>query len=127
MITISNMQGTLNTIYNHLLKQGCPSTISVPNGSYTFASCRYRGPNGTKCAIGCLIPDSEYVPQMENLIVPQLERDGYVQFESVQLRELCDRAQSIHDGYTDSCGDFGAYIRRRFTELAHTYSLTLPI
>lgn len=27
--------------------------------------CRYRGPNGTKCAAGHLIPDEEYVTKME--------------------------------------------------------------
>ena len=27
--------------------------------------CKYRGPDGTKCAIGCLIPDEKYTPALE--------------------------------------------------------------
>ena len=52
------------------------------NGPY---SCRYRGPDGTACAVGCLIPDELYDPLIENVSSTQImagltpfgrERDG---------------------------------------------------
>lgn len=41
----------------HLLRQGCKSE--------NVDTCLYRGPNGTKCAVGALIPDEEYDPSAE--------------------------------------------------------------
>lgn len=34
-------------------------------GAYKGESCRYRAPNGNKCAIGCLIPNELYEPIYE--------------------------------------------------------------
>jgi hypothetical protein len=45
-------------VRDHLLQQGRKSV----NGG---ERCRYRGAGGMKCAIGCLIPDTNYDPKME--------------------------------------------------------------
>ena len=54
-----------------LIAQGCKALKpeSVNN-------CRYRGPNGTKCAIGWLIPDDKYLPEMEDSTVASI-LEGY--------------------------------------------------
>lgn len=44
----------------HLRAQGCRSVDE-------FDSCLYRGPNGTKCAVGALIPDEKYSKDMEDI------------------------------------------------------------
>lgn len=54
-----NIQEIFNKIVTHLREQNCKSYD--PNR----ASCMYRGPNGTKCAVGCLIPDEIYSREME--------------------------------------------------------------
>lgn len=42
----------------HLRKQGCRSFLHYHDAhGDEMAGCRYRGPNGTMCAIGALIPD----------------------------------------------------------------------
>lgn len=57
--------------------------------------CAYRGENGTKCAVGCLIPDDKYYPAIEgitytnSLIVTLLPEMEY----TFLLREL----QLVHD------------------------------
>lgn len=51
-------QKTFDTVARHLLTQKRRSI----NDRYR---CQYRGDNGTKCAVGCLIPDADYVPDME--------------------------------------------------------------
>lgn len=58
--------------------------------------CMYRAPNGLKCAAGCLIPDSDYSPIMEEKSVRNVSyfRDaGYSSEEIELLYEL----QVIHD------------------------------
>jgi len=51
-------QEVLNTMAAHLLKQGVKSLN--PDGS-----CCYLSHEGLKCAVGCLISDDEYCPEME--------------------------------------------------------------
>jgi hypothetical protein len=46
---------------NGLAGQGFKRSMSPTNG------CLYRGPNGTKCAIGHLIRDRDYRPYFEGL------------------------------------------------------------
>lgn len=47
----------------HLLAQNKRSYDDT--GRFQGNGCRYRGPNGTKCAIGGLIPDHLYNPSFE--------------------------------------------------------------
>ena len=56
-----NMQETYFKVRNHLLTQGRRAKI--------YDQCRYRAPNGDKCAIGCLIPDDKYDPNMEGHLI----------------------------------------------------------
>jgi len=49
-----NNQEFFNTVVTKLIEQGRPSINTYGSG------CAYRGAEGTKCAIGILIPDEEY-------------------------------------------------------------------
>lgn len=51
------------TIRDHLTKQKARAVL--PNGQ----SCVYRDEDGNKCAIGCLIPDELYTPEVEGMTV----------------------------------------------------------
>ena len=51
-------QEIFDTVVRHLAKQGKPAMNAV-------GKCLYRGPDGTKCAVGFLIPDDIYVPEMD--------------------------------------------------------------
>ena len=57
-------QEIFETVAKHLLKQGRQSKITSTSQSQ-WAGCMYRGPDGTSCAVGCLIPDDKYNPNME--------------------------------------------------------------
>jgi len=67
-IDLSNVsaQEVFDRVVTHLRAQNARSFIlkmdSPFDNEYT---CAYRGANGFKCAIGCLIPDEEYKPEME--------------------------------------------------------------
>lgn len=52
-----NKQEIFDKVYSALINQGEPSV----NGGV----CAYRGANGTKCAIGHMIPDDLYDPEFE--------------------------------------------------------------
>jgi hypothetical protein len=89
MIRIPNtLQEIFNIVSAHLLNQG---QKSVSNGI-----CMYRGPNGLKCAAGCLIPDEEYNPEFESNRWNVLVDDGLIQnkfkTEIVALQEIHDYA-----------------------------------
>lgn len=61
-------QEIFDTVYRHLLKQGRRSTRQRPgNPAGQDPLCVYRAPNGDRCAVGCLIPDDLYSPDMEGL------------------------------------------------------------
>lgn len=86
-------QDLLDTVSEHLLTQMERSAIEVGNELH----CRYRGPNGLKCAIGCLIPDEKYKPELETIIASNsaiLSAAGLTFEQSALVEEL----QNIHDG-----------------------------
>lgn len=72
-----------------------------------YGDCLYRTPEGNKCAVGCLIPDEVYTPDMEGVGIDSLLDCG-----ERPVRPLCqtlagvDRhflsaAQESHDGAED--------------------------
>ena len=92
-------QETYDKVRDHLMNQGERSYIAG-------LGCRYRGPNGTMCAVGCLIPDDIYDDGCEGATVTGLtdrefEAIGVAGQDDIQfLRGL----QRVHDESKD--GDF---------------------
>lgn len=103
---------TSKEIYNkvsaHLLVQNKKSYLPkdvVEKRGFTVidTDCAYRGEDGLRCAIGCLIPDNEYSIEMEGSIPAALKfnnpdlqktfRDNY---------SLLFQLQSVHDFYEPS-------------------------
>jgi hypothetical protein len=61
-------QEIFDTVARHLFTQGHRASIQLdddPESEGAGFDCRYRGPGGTKCAVGILIPDDAYDPRME--------------------------------------------------------------
>lgn len=56
-------QEIFDKVAEHLLTQKVESR-AVYKG-YVNRACAYRGENRTKCAVGILIPDEDYRPEME--------------------------------------------------------------
>lgn len=79
-----------------------------------YRGCLYRGPNGTSCAVGCLIPDSAYSPDFESLPLPLTKPNGsgslmlYETIEKlglVEFRPLLRGLQQVHDKLMPRPGD----------------------
>jgi hypothetical protein len=57
-------QQIFDIVATHLRKQG---RKSMYKNQIDDLSCAYRGQDGAKCAVGCLILDSEYNPRFEGI------------------------------------------------------------
>jgi hypothetical protein len=118
-------QEIFDTVARHLFTQGQRAGYERNREDYgdeSFA-CRYRGPGGTTCAVGVLIPDAAYDPEMEGAGVTML-LDSFGPGLPAWMRdnhELLDRLQMVHDQ-----GDYWVSDRRMRFELsmaAHAFGL----
>lgn len=55
-----NHQKVFDKVITHLLEQGHAALDSAGN------VCQYKASDGSRCAVGCLIPSSKYNHKMEN-------------------------------------------------------------
>ncbi len=107
---MESKQEIFTRVYQGLMEQGTGSYLVEP-----YFSCRYRGPNGTKCAVGLLIKDEDYSPNLEQLnahnpaILEVIKVDSkdtdMVNFllDLQQAHDAACRAQYNHtDSFTDA-------------------------
>jgi hypothetical protein len=111
-------QKIFDTVALHLIKQGKQS-IDAAKGM-----CLYRGPNGLKCAVGCLIPDKVYRPEMEGHSVSRFidTYDGlnFLQpFDAIlnDLQEAHDATYGENQKWTDA-------VVLRLRKIAKKYNLS---
>ncbi len=97
-----NNREIFDKVKTHLLTQNRKSYDD-------YKGCSYRGPNGTMCAVGCLIPDNVYNEDMEggdvysHNVQPYLETLGLASPSALRLlRDL----QNLHDSV--DCEDWPA-------------------
>lgn len=85
-----------------------------------LGTCRYRGPGGTKCAIGALIPDAAYTDDLEDYTVysPAVCDAAGI---GPQQQELARRLQQIHDT------EVPRVWRRKLEEVAQTFRLNKKV
>ena len=83
-----NAQEIFDTVVTHLYTQGKQADDGM-------GGCMYRTVGGLKCAVGCLIPDDQYHPNMEGSTVDNigLLLPSYLHPHMRLLIEL----QGVHD------------------------------
>lgn len=97
--TIHNLDNFTNSeiidyVAGKLKEQGCKSLSEE-------GRCAYRGENGTKCAVGFLIPEESYrlkFDTLENNGWRKLISYGFVKSNGEEKDELIRELQIIHDG-----------------------------
>lgn len=98
-------QQIFDKVSAHLMQQGQKSMAEreLFVGRPPKPVCCYRGDGGTSCAVGCLISDEDYKPEMESWTAGQLQDKPFV---SPELRnflgnnsELLYMLQRTHDRY----------------------------
>lgn len=70
-MNFKSKQAIFDYVGAFLIEQGVRSYDNVE------MACRYRGNNGTMCAVGCLIPDEIYRTKFEMLTVDGLVRNCF--------------------------------------------------
>ena len=106
-------QQMFTKVARHLIKQG---KKSIKDGQ-----CLYRGPEGTSCAIGCLIPDEMYTEEIEGKAVSEHEALELVLASlGITNLNLAMDLQSIHDGYSPDSW------KSSLGFLAEKYNLRMP-
>lgn len=113
-------QTVFNRVVKHLRKQGRKSKAWYYDfdGDKKTLACAYRGKDGLKCAIGCLIPNKTYQKDMEGAgPITALTKAGvygkYKKLGDCLLFEL----QLIHDDWHPVAWE------KAFRELAIRYEL----
>jgi hypothetical protein len=85
-------QTVFNTVITHLRRQNAKALDRRH-------SCSYRGENGTKGAIGCLISDGDYHQSMEGSLYKNIAKRYPSCFWMKEFDQLLARLQSTHDLY----------------------------
>lgn len=92
----------------HLLKQGRRSIAPCP-GVNNVTKCVYRTEDGRSCAVGCLIPDEVYQPQMDygaGFSIISLAREPGLEWFGKHIN-LLESLQHVHDtADVDDDGNF---------------------
>jgi len=97
--TLTTAKEIYNYVVTHLKNQGSQS-LSVDDfhrGAPFREICAYRGADNKMCAVGCLIADDEYYPEMEgsnvNALLSNYRHLDRLEPHTAMLAEL----QSLHD------------------------------
>lgn len=100
---MAQAQEVFNKVATHLFTQGRQAADEDSHGLGGI-SCRYRASDGTRCAVGVLIPDEVYDSEMEGQDVGSLllglgdVSPAYPALTwLVPLRSLLDNLQDVHD------------------------------
>ena len=115
-------QEIFDTVAAHLIKQKRRSADK--HGCWV-----YHGVDNLKCAVGCLIPDEIYTPEMEGKNIFALIKEGAIpSFSLDNLNEdyivLCDLQYINDDCFVDDNDFFDmADLKERLTSTAKKYKL----
>ncbi len=109
-------QQIFDTVARHLHQQRGRSVDGV--------QCLYRGPGDLKCAVGCLIPDELYTPDMEGhpiIILLGRNKDLRNLFGTGVM--LLSSLQTTHDAVNNWNTDNRFARPNELRVIAHTYKL----
>lgn len=121
---MKTLQQIFDQAYNGVVAQGGQS-------SDTVGRCMYRGPEGRKCAVGHLLPDELYRPNMEGTTVDygatvlkaSLRQVG-IDLDDKPTKLLVIRMQAIHDDTSE--GNFLEEFKQAMQALATENNLKVP-
>lgn len=113
-------QDIYDFVCDHLYRQG---KRAWHGGIFT---CAYRAPDGTTCAVGCILPDAQYLPNMESQSIEVIAQSFNLSWALDSERnpdrtKLLWRLQTIHD--SDHSWSTSGEMAHRLTELALEFGL----
>ena len=94
--TLRGKKEIFDYVVTHLKNQGSQSllqSLSSPN----VLGCAYRGADNKMCAVGCLIADDEYNPDMEACNINELSKEGAIPDRLEPHLWMLAELQALHD------------------------------
>lgn len=113
-------QDIFNKVWDHFVVQRQPQSISG-------AFCRYRGPDGARCAIGIFLTDEE-AKTCERYSISQVAASFpsiYSTHFQMEDKDFLTGLQLAHDNARRDCS-FDIDIKMRLSKLADAYRLEIP-
>ena len=113
-------QETFDHVVAHIRAQGYVR-------SWAFSMCAYRGANGRMCAVGCLIDDAHYSPQLEQRgatdprVVAAVRGSGWNARGSMLIG-----LQDAHDGMRSTPAKNKSFFERKAAAVAFDLGLDYP-
>lgn len=94
-----NKQEIFDTVVNHIANQKHRSMATIKLGAIdeTIYICAYRGTHGDMCAVGCLIKDEDYTPEMETKQIDRLIEANLLPMYLLRHIALLKSLQLAHD------------------------------
>lgn len=121
---VSNNQCALNIIWQHFVVKKAKQ--SIVEEEYGDAYWALRGPYNRRDAIGLLLPDEQYNPEMEKLSVDEL----LVAHPDLQLVtkdiKLLNELEWAHNFAAQSDKEFSQGIAIRLRGIVEAFSLEIP-
>lgn len=110
-------QRAFETAVTHLIEQN--------EQSHHNGICVYRGPNGTKCAVGALISDDEYDPLMETKNAAAVCQKFGILTDDLNDQDFLTMMQkTIHDRYDPKLfTSFSEFVKQKSIDFAKLYGL----
>lgn len=90
METMLSPQQIFDYVVGFIRRQGQASKTNT-------GLCRYRGPDGRRCAAGCLIPDELYNYELEDNLLDTELMHMYIPYLSEDYLQLVRDLQRAHD------------------------------
>lgn len=131
---VHTRQDVFNFVYKKLMEQGQGSVnLEADDGA---GMCYYRGLEDCKCAVGWLIPDEEYKPEMDKAVAGEdygtsvvgIVKKFYSDFADKKgaltfLRDL----QAVHDDASYSMSSFPVLFSKGMIQFARQHGLDSSI
>lgn len=118
------MQEAYDKVCKHLARQKERSMQQRGKGG-----CAYRGTGNRTCAIGCLMPDELWWPEMESLGIGDLDIASKIvkpllpEVEKATGRTFLMRLQEVHDDAVLIGVEQGAMMATQLCSIAHYFDL----
>lgn len=118
-------QTMFDRVYRHFVIDRASPSVVFTCGT---VQCRYRGPNGERCALGLLIPDDAYEPTMEGTLALGLLDNKLCARLGIDIDDVdfVDELQGAHDHSVDAGAGFHDDLESKLRHIAARYDLTVP-